>query len=136
MVVAHSWSNVESRAASGMRMKGILKQKYRKDEMKKNLMVLGAAATMLFSANVFADAAADYTSVCNSCHMPAVAAGLNAPAFGDKAAWAPRIAKGVDALYSSAITGVPGTAMLPKGSSSYSDDQLKAVVDYMVSKAQ
>ena len=61
----------------------------------------------------------------------------NSPKLGDKAAWEPRVAKGKDALYQSAINGVAGTAMAPRGTcAACSDDELKAVVDFMVSKAQ
>ncbi len=105
--------------------------------MKKNLMVLGTVATTLFSANVFADAAADYMGACNSCHFSAVAPALGAPGLGDKAAWAPRIAKGMDALYNTAINGsTVNPVMMPRGGSALSDDALKAVVDYMVNQSK
>ena len=75
-----------------------------------------------------------YQASCQSCHASGAA---NAPKFADAAAWQPRIAKGMDALYASALNGVPGTAMLPKGTcAACSDDELKAAVDYMVEKAQ
>ena len=68
-----------------------------------------------------------YTQVCVACHAAGVA---NAPKLGDKAAWAPRVAAGVDALTASAIKGKG--AMPPKGGSSASDAEIKAVVQYMV----
>lgn len=75
-----------------------------------------------------------YQQFCGTCHKTGVA---NAPKFADKAAWEPRIARGKDALYQSAINGVAGTAMTPKGSCmNCSDDELKAAVDYMVENAQ
>ncbi len=75
-----------------------------------------------------------YQKFCSTCHKTGVA---NAPKFADQTAWAPRIAKGTDALYQSAINGVAGTAMTPKGSCmNCSDDELKAAVDYMVENAQ
>ena len=75
-----------------------------------------------------------YQQYCGTCHKTGVA---NAPKFADKAAWEPRIAKGKDVLYQSAINGVAGTAMTPKGSCmNCSDDELKATVDYMVENAQ
>jgi cytochrome c5 len=68
-----------------------------------------------------------YTQVCQTCH----AAGLaGAPKFGDKAAWAPRLALGIDGLTDVAIHGKG--AMPPKGGSSASDAEIKAVVTYMV----
>ncbi|MEO6016437.1 MAG: c-type cytochrome [Polaromonas sp.] len=68
-----------------------------------------------------------YGQVCVACHAAGVA---NAPKLGDKAAWAPRVAAGVDALTASAIKGKG--AMPPKGGSSASDGEIKAVVQYMV----
>ena len=43
-----------------------------------------------------------YAQVCSTCHAAGVA---GAPKVGDKAAWAPRIAQGIDALTASAIKG-------------------------------
>ena len=69
-----------------------------------------------------------YTQVCQVCHAAGVA---GAPKFGDKAAWAPRIGAGVDALTASAIKGK--NAMPPKGgAATASDADIKAVVQYMV----
>ncbi len=72
-----------------------------------------------------------YGQVCAACHMAGVA---NAPKLGDKAAWAPRIATGVDALTASAIKGKG--AMPPKGGSAAPDSEIKAVVQYMVNAAK
>ncbi|HCE07700.1 MAG TPA: cytochrome c5 family protein [Oxalobacteraceae bacterium] len=72
-----------------------------------------------------------YTATCVACHAAAV---LGAPKFGDKALWAPRIAQGKDALYSHALNGFK---MMPPrgGNAALKDDEVKAGVDYMVSKA-
>jgi cytochrome c5 len=60
-----------------------------------------------------------------------------APKLGDKAAWEPRIAKGKDALVQSAINGLPGTAMPPKGTcAACTDEDLEAAVEYMLSSVQ
>ncbi len=77
-----------------------------------------------------------YKSTCFACHGMGVA---GSPKLGDKAAWEPRIAKGNDALYTSAIKGVQSTTgvMPPKGGNfSLSDDEVKAAVDYMVASAK
>lgn len=80
------------------------------------------------------DAEAIYNRSCIACHMSGAA---NAPKLGDKAAWEPRIAKGKEALYQSSINGMPGTAMQPRGTcATCSDEELKAVVDFMLSKVQ
>jgi cytochrome c5 len=80
---------------------------------------------------VAAAAPALYTQVCSVCHGAGIA---GAPKFGDKAAWAPRIAQGIDALTASAIKGKG--AMPPKGGSTASDADIKTVVTYMVTAAK
>lgn len=72
-----------------------------------------------------------FKTTCQACHGAGV---LGAPKFGDKAAWGPRIAKGKDALYNSALNGFK---MMPPrgGNAALKDDEIKAAVDYMVSKA-
>jgi len=72
--------------------------------------------------------AADLYTGCAACHDAGV---LNAPKLGDKAGWGPRVAKGADALYSSAINGI-GTMPAKGGRADYSDDDIKKVVDYML----
>ncbi|MEO8599300.1 MAG: c-type cytochrome [bacterium] len=72
-----------------------------------------------------------YTSTCVACHGAGV---LGAPKFGDKALWGPRIAQGMDTLHTNAINGI--RMMPPKGgNASLKDEDVKAAVDYMVSKA-
>jgi cytochrome c5 len=73
-----------------------------------------------------------FEATCMACHGTGVA---GAPKLGDKAAWAPRIKTGLEALYTSAVKGK--NAMPAKGgnaSLAYAD--VKAAVDYMVSKAK
>ena len=79
-----------------------------------------------------ADGNATYDKVCFACH----AAGLaGAPKFGDKAAWAPRIAQGKDALHAAALKGKG--AMPPKGGNpGLSDADVMAAVDYMAGAAK
>ena len=69
-----------------------------------------------------------YQSSCQACHVAGVA---GAPKLGDKEAWAPRIAKGNDALFLSVKNGLK--AMPPKGTCmSCSEDELRAAMEYMV----
>jgi len=72
-----------------------------------------------------------YKQVCQACHATGVA---GAPKLGDKQAWAPRIALGLDELVAVAIKGKG--AMPPRGGSSASDAEIKAVVTYMVNAAK
>lgn len=79
-----------------------------------------------------ADGKSTFDSVCTVCHTAGVA---GAPKFGDKAAWAPRVAQGKAALYNSALHGKG--AMPPKGgNTALSDDAVKAAVDYMSAAAK
>lgn len=70
---------------------------------------------------------------CEACHANDVA---GAPLISNKAAWKPRLAKGRDMLYRSALgglTGPMGTQMPPRGGNDrLTDDQVRAAVDYMM----
>jgi cytochrome c5 len=88
----------------------------------------GAAAPAAAPATAAGAVPALYTQACAACHVAGVA---GAPKLGDKAAWAPRVAMGVDALTASVIKGKG--AMPPRGGSTGSDADIKAVVQYMVS---
>ncbi|MCD6438044.1 MAG: cytochrome c5 family protein [Halomonas sp.] len=78
------------------------------------------------------DGEALYTSLgCVACHASGVA---GAPLFGSAEAWAPRIEQGKEALYQSVFNGKG--VMPPRGGSQGSDEEIMAVVDYMVSQAQ
>jgi cytochrome c5 len=95
-----------------------------------------AAATIPPPAPKTAQAAGSgkstFDGVCTACHGTGVA---GAPKLGDKAAWAPRIKAGKDALYTSALHGKG--AMPPKGGNpAIADADVKAAVDYMVSAAK
>ncbi len=91
------------------------------------------AAVATAAAAVPAAAKADavpalYTQACAVCHAAGVA---GAPKLGDKAAWAPRLAGGVDGLTASVIKGKG--AMPPKGGAmAAADADIKAAVSYMV----
>ena len=77
-----------------------------------------------------------YDSTCAVCHGAGIA---GAPKFGDKAAWAPRIAQGAEILHTHALKGYQGKAgMMPAkgGNTALADADVKAAVDYMVSKAK
>jgi cytochrome c5 len=77
-----------------------------------------------------------YQTTCVACHDAGIA---GAPKLGDKSQWAKHIAKGVDALYASAVNGVQGSAgaMPPKGGNpALSDAEVRAAVDYMVARSK
>ena len=103
--------------------------------MKSSLVCLLGLATLVAAGSIFAATAEEtYKSACSACHDAGVA---NAPKLGDKAAWAPRIKLGKDAIYISGLQGKPGTAMVAKGGfANLSDADVKAVVDLMIAKAK
>jgi cytochrome c5 len=78
------------------------------------------------------DGKAVYEGTCIACHGTGAA---GAPKFGDKAAWAPRIATGMDTLLNVALHGKG--AMPPKGgNASLSEAQIRAAIGYMVSHSK
>ena len=79
---------------------------------------------------------ATYKQTCFACHAAGVA---GAPKLGDKAAWGPRIAQGMDTLHMHSIKGFQGKAgMMPAkgGNTTLSDADVMAAVDYMVSQSK
>jgi len=95
-----------------------------------------AATTVAAAAPAAATAKADavpplYTQLCQTCHAAGVA---GAPKLGDKAAWAPRIAEGMDKIMTIVINGKG--AMPPKGGSTASEAELRTVVTYMVNASK
>lgn len=71
-----------------------------------------------------------YTATCAACHGSGV---MNAPKFGDNAAWAPRIARGFASLMDSALHGK--NAMPARGGGDYSDYEMARAVVYMTNKS-
>jgi len=69
-----------------------------------------------------------YESACLVCHAAGVA---GAPKLGDKAAWEPRLAAGIDGLTASVIKG-KGVMPAKGGAAQASDADIKAAVEYMV----
>jgi cytochrome c5 len=90
-----------------------------------------SAAPVAVAAQKF-DGPGLYKTYCSACHAAGVA---GAPKYGDKAAWAPRIAKGVDALVQSVLNGK--NAMPPKGGvAAASAADLKQAVEYITAAAK
>jgi cytochrome c5 len=98
-----------------------------------HITVVGAALLVMSSVAQARDVGVSvYNSKCIICHQSGVA---GAPKLGDKAAWKPRIATGIDALLASAIKGK--NAMPPKGTCvDCSDADLIAAIEFMISKSE
>ncbi len=96
------------------------------------------AATAVAAAAPKVEAKADtappslYTQICAACHIAGVA---NAPKLGDKAAWEPRLAAGVDGLTASVLKG-KGVMPAKGGAATATDAEIKAAVSYMVSQVK
>lgn len=90
-----------------------------------------AAAAPTTQVAVAGNGQALYNQACAVCHTAGVA---GAPKLGDKAAWAPRIAQGMPALFQSAIKGKG--AMPPKGGSPAPEAEVQAAVQYMVNASR
>ncbi|MEQ8858746.1 MAG: c-type cytochrome [Pseudomonadales bacterium] len=70
-----------------------------------------------------------YNRYCFSCHAAGIA---GAPRVGDMAAWAPRLAKGREALLQTTVQGIaPGMPAMGL-CSECSDEDLAAAIDYMI----
>ena len=77
-----------------------------------------------------------YNNACLACHGAGIG---GAPVPGDAAAWAERIAQGLDMLKDHAINGYQGSAgyMPAKGGRvDLSDEEVASAVEYMVSESQ
>src|SRR5271169_3977869 len=73
-----------------------------------------------------------YQTVCKTCHEPGL---VGAPKMGDRAAWAPRIKKGADALFASALKGT-SKGMPPKGGDqNLADVEVQRGVVYMANRS-
>jgi cytochrome c5 len=77
-----------------------------------------------------------YDASCAGCHDAGM---MGAPKPGDKANWAPRIAKGIDVVNSNAVKGFTGKGgMMPAkgGNASLTDEQVTNATAYMVDKSK
>ncbi|KWT78985.1 c-type cytochrome [Candidatus Magnetominusculus xianensis] len=98
--------------------------------------VIVFTAVMLILAQVVPGLAADgkavFDKVCSPCHKTGK---LGAPVFGNKEAWAGRIAQGKEALYQHVTEGL---GMMPAkgGDAALSGDEVKAAVDYIVNESK
>ena len=76
-----------------------------------------------------------YNTACLACHGPGIG---GAPIFGDSAAWAPRIAKGIESLNEHALNGFTDVGYMPPkgGRVDLSDPEILDAVAYMVDEVQ
>lgn len=98
----------------------------------KNTIVIALLGVVLTPAFVQAASNPVYDKTCAMCHANGIA---GAPRLGNADDWAPRIARGVPSLYTSALNGT-AKGMPPKGGGAYSDAEVKGAVDFMVAKVK
>ena len=89
-----------------------------------------AAAPEMVAVSAGGEGEALYNTQCMACHATGL---LNAPKYGDAAAWAPRIAQGKDTLYLHSAKGF--NQMPAQATNGVTEDQIHAAVDYMVAAA-
>jgi cytochrome c5 len=96
--------------------------------MKHIFLKAGIVMALLAAGPVLAaDGKTVYDQACKGCHT------AMKPKTGDKAAWAPLIKQGADAMTASVIKG---KGMMPPKGKAASDADVKAAVDYMISQSK
>jgi c(7)-type cytochrome triheme protein len=90
------------------------------------------AALCAATGAIAADGKSTYEQKCALCHGPGIA---GAPKFGNAADWTPRIARGKEALYQSALKGTAKGMPAKGGQLDLPDADVRGAVDYMVSRA-
>lgn len=95
------------------------------------VLISGIALAAFAATNASADGKSTYEKTCSVCHATGVA---NAPKFGDKAAWAPRLATGSDALLASVVKGKG--AMPAKAGTTLSEAELKEAIAHLTAAAR
>ncbi|MBI1194952.1 MAG: cytochrome c5 family protein [Gammaproteobacteria bacterium] len=98
--------------------------------MFKRIINAGLALSLAIAANtsMASDGAAIYNRSCKMCHGSGM---MGAPKVGDKAAWAPLIEQGTDALLASTRSG-KGKMMPRGGCRTCSDEDLSAAIGHMI----
>jgi cytochrome c5 len=93
------------------------------------LRIAPVASDTVFDASIVVEPKTGkqvFEAQCTTCHTAGL---LGAPKFADAAAWAPRVAKGYDALLTSALHGKGN--MPAQGGGDYSDFEVGRAVVYM-----
>jgi len=90
-------------------------------------------ACLALAAESELDAAAAYQASCYACHSTSQA---HAPMLSDAIEWEIRLEKGMEILVQNTINGLNGVMPARGLCASCSDDDLKAIVEYMVEQSQ
>lgn len=107
----------------------LLRRIVRSRLLKQSVFVAGAAVLAIAASAARADDGQTiYGQHCAACHNKIP------PKLGDKAAWAPRIKKGTDALVVSSVNGKG--MMKPQTKAGLTPTQIRAAVEYMVAHSK
>jgi cytochrome c5 len=99
-------------------------------------LFVGSICTSVASASDLAAGKALYETSCTACHKSGL---LGAPKLGDKAAWAPRIAQGIDVLVSHAdkgFSGKKGTMPAKGGNAKLTTEEIGNAVAYLAEQGK
>ena len=88
-------------------------------------VVVAAAPAAAFSPK------STYDVSCAGCHATSA---VGAPVFGNAGDWKSRLSAGIETVYANAINGKGG--MPARGGANLTDDQVKAVVDYILDNSK
>ena len=92
-------------------------------------MILTLAQSGIAAEDSEFDAEQSYQATCFACHGTGAA---HSPEVGDQIEWEIRMEKGIDTLVQNTINGLNGI-MPPRGlCATCSDEQLRAIVEFMV----
>lgn len=95
-------------------------------------LAVAALAAVVLPAAAEIDGAKVYKQNCAMCHKAGLA---NSPKFGDKEAWAPRVATGRDALLHSVLAGKG--AMPPKGGNAkLTEEEVSAALGHILASVE
>lgn len=95
-------------------------------------LLLSSTLALAADAGKF-DAETAYKNTCAACHDTGAA---HAPEVGDVIEWEIRLDKGMDTLVQSTINGLNGIMPQRGLCTDCSDDDLKAIVEYMLASSQ
>ena len=97
------------------------------------VITVGAFQHLIAAESENSDAAATYQLVCYACHGTGQA---HAPIVGEAIEWEIRLEKGMDTLVKNTIEGLNGVMPARGFCAVCSDENLKAIVEYMIEQSQ
>ena len=97
------------------------------------VMTVGVFQHLIAAESENFDAAATYQTTCYACHGVGQA---HAPIVGETIEWEIRLEKGMETLVQNTIEGLNGVMPARGLCTVCSDEELKAIVEYMIEQSQ